>query len=61
MRLRDLFRRRDPEPTAEALKAQDEVANELKPRAEAAYRERKFLLRENGWGPRIEALYRGES
>lgn len=61
MRIRDLFTRRKPQPSDEALKAHAEVTDELKPRAEAAARERRWLLHENGWGPKIEALYRGEA
>lgn len=61
MKLADLFRRRKPRPTDEALKVHKEVTDDLKPRAEAAARERRWLLMENGWGPKIEALYRGEA
>lgn len=61
MRIRDLFTRRAPKPSDEALQAHAEVTQDLKPRAEAAARDRRWLLRENGWGPKIEALYRGEA
>lgn len=61
MKFRDLFTRRDPKPSDEALKAHAEVTDDLKPRAEAAARERRFLMHENGWGVRIEAMYRGEA
>lgn len=65
MKLRDLFRRskdeREPVPSAEALKIHAEVRHELRPRAEAAAFERRRLLRENNFAPRIQAIYRGEA
>ncbi len=61
MRIFDLFRRHEPQPTDEALEAQAHVTDELRPRAEAVARERKRLMRENHFAPRIQAIYRGEA
>lgn len=61
MKFRNPFARRDPQPTDEALQAHAEVTQDLRPRAEAAARDRRWLMRENGWGIKIEALYRGEA
>lgn len=66
MSIRDWFRNkkrdvRTPVPSAEALKVHAEVRHELRPRAEAAATERRKLLRENNFAPRIQAIYRGEA
>lgn len=63
MKFFDLFRRDEtpPTPSTEALEARADVTQNLKPRAEAAARERTWLMGENGWGVKIRELYRGEA
>lgn len=63
MKIVDILLRRghDPKPSTEALKARAELKYHLRPRAEAAADERRRLLRENNFAPRIQAIYRGEA
>ncbi|WP_107768422.1 DUF7620 family protein [Nocardioides terrigena] len=50
-------RKRDPAPSAEAVRQRDEI-EAMKPRVESVMRERRQLLEENNYTARIRALYR---
>lgn len=56
MRFPWLKKRAKPEPSNEAQQHQSEI-EALRPRVEAAVRERRRLLEENNYTARIRALY----